>query len=87
MEQAAIREAKEETGISVEIKNLVGVYSDPGRDPRGHTVTICFLAKPAGGTVIPASDASDAVYFNLHAINSLELAFDHKKILKDVLKL
>ena len=69
VEQAAIREAREETGISVDLKNLVGVYSDPGRDPRGHTVSICFLAKPAGGTVMPDTDASDAAYFTLNAIS------------------
>lgn len=86
VEQAAVREAREETGIDVDIKNLVGVYSHPDRDPRGHTVSICFLAKPAGGTVTPATDAVDAAYFTLNAINSLELAFDHKKILKDALK-
>jgi 8-oxo-dGTP diphosphatase len=87
VKQAAIREAREETGVSVDIKNLVGVYSDPERDPRGHTVSICFLAKPTGGTVMPATDASDVAYFNLYNIDSLELAFDHKKILKDALEL
>jgi 8-oxo-dGTP diphosphatase len=86
VEQAAVREAREETGIYVDIKNLVGVYSHPDRDPRGHTVSICFLAKPAGGTVTPSTDAVDAAYFTLNTINSLELAFDHKKILKDALK-
>lgn len=87
VEQAAIREVKEETGISVDIKKLVGVYSDPDRDPRGHTVSICFLAKPAGGAVIPSTDAVDAAYFTYSEINSLDLAFDHNKILNDALKI
>ncbi|MDI9436794.1 MAG: NUDIX hydrolase [Euryarchaeota archaeon] len=86
VEQAAVREAREETGIFVDIKKLVGVYSSPDRDPRGHTVTICVLAKPTGGTVTPSTDAADASYFSLYEINSLKLAFDHKKILKDALK-
>jgi 8-oxo-dGTP diphosphatase len=87
MEQAAIREAREETGVSVDIKNLVGVYSDPDRDPRGHTVSICFLAKQEGGTLMPSTDAVDATYFPLAATRAMELAFDHKNILKDVLKI
>ena len=47
-EKAAAREAFEETGLSVEIIKLVGVYSDPQRDPRGHTVSVCYLAKGSG---------------------------------------
>ena len=87
VEQSAVREAREETGISVHLKKLVGVYSDPDRDPRGHTVSICFLAKPAGGTVKPSTDAVDAAYFTLNSIHSMELAFDHKKIFNDALKI
>lgn len=71
----------------MDIKNLIGVYSDPERDPRGHTISISFLAKSAGGIVMPATDASDAAYFNLYAVNSIELAFDHEKILNDALNL
>ena len=43
VEAAAVRESKEETGLEVELGEIVGVYSDPGRDPRGHIVSICFF--------------------------------------------
>jgi 8-oxo-dGTP diphosphatase len=87
VEHAAIREAREETGISVDINGLVGVYSDPDRDPRGHTVSICFLAQPRGGKLLPSTDATDAAYFTIPTIHSMELAFDHNNILNDVLKI
>ncbi len=55
-EQAAIREAYEETGLSIDILKLIGVYSNPSRDPRGHTVTVCYLAM-GHGTPRADSDA------------------------------
>jgi len=87
VEDAAVRETKEETGIDVKLGNLVGVYSDPDRDPRGHTVTVCFLGIKLGGTVRSATDAEDARYFDLNEIKTLNLAFDHKRIIQDSLKL
>jgi ADP-ribose pyrophosphatase YjhB (NUDIX family) len=50
VEAAATREAAEETGLAVELARLVGVYSDPERDPRGHNVSVAFLARVVGGT-------------------------------------
>ena len=47
VEQAAVREAREETGLEVTLGELLGVYSDPARDPRGHTVTIVYVAPRA----------------------------------------
>ena len=87
VEHAAIREAREETGISVDINGLVGVYSDPNRDPRGHTVSICFLAIPRGGKLLPSTDAIDAAYFTIPTTHSMELAFDHNSMLNDALKI
>lgn len=55
VEAAATREAAEETGLAVELARLVGVYSDPDRDPRGHNVSVAFLARVGGGDLI--SDA------------------------------
>jgi len=81
VEDAAVREAKEETGLDVKLGRLVGVYSEPGRDPRGHVVGICFMAKPVGGKLEASSDAADARVFR--EIPWKGLAFDHAKILKD----
>jgi 8-oxo-dGTP diphosphatase len=82
IEQACRREALEETGIKVEPLRLVGVYSDPKRDPRGHTISVAF------GTVLPraivprsSSDAASAEW--VADWRSVELAFDHRHILAD----
>lgn len=79
-EKAAAREAFEETGLSVKIIKLVGVYSDPHRDPRGHMVSVCYLAK-GFGELKSGSDADAAELFELDSIP--ELAFDHNKIVND----
>ncbi len=81
VEEAARREAEEETGLKVSLRELVGVYSDPDRDPRGHTVSVCFLADKAGGELRPATDAADVKVFK--EVPSSNLAFDHEKILKE----
>ena len=83
VEDAAVREAKEETGLDIELTKLVGVYSDPDRDPRGHTVTIAFLSKIIGGTLKSASDAKDAKFIDINELKNMKLAFDHNEILKD----
>ncbi|MBP2030269.1 8-oxo-dGTP diphosphatase [Methanohalophilus levihalophilus] len=79
-EEAVKREAKEETGLSIKIIDLVGVYSDPSRDPRGHTVSIVYLAT-GEGTPKADTDAEDVRLFSLE--NLPELAFDHEKIIRD----
>ncbi|MBU4256746.1 MAG: NUDIX domain-containing protein, partial [Candidatus Thermoplasmatota archaeon] len=84
VENAVIREASEETGLETKIKNIFGVYSDPGRDPRGHTVTIVYELNVIAGKMKPGSDAKDVKLFSLN--NLPELAFDHKKILEDFKK-
>ena len=80
VEEACVREAKEETGLDIEIIKLLGVFSDPSRDPRGHTVTICFLAF-GRGNLKADSDAIDSGLFSLNEIP--ELAFDHNKIIEN----
>ncbi len=87
VENAAVRETKEETGLDVKLKELVGVYSDPKRDPRGHTVTVCFLGINIGGILKSATDADDAKFFDLKEIKALDLAFDHERIIQDSLNL
>jgi 8-oxo-dGTP diphosphatase len=79
-EKAASREAFEETGLSIEILKLIGVYSDPERDPRRHTVSVCYLAK-GDGDLKSGSDADAVDLFELDSIP--ELAFDHNKMIND----
>ncbi len=83
VEEAALREAKEETGMDIKINKLIGVFSDPRRDPRGHTVSIVYLAEPYG---IPrsGSDAKDIKRFKVSQLP--QLAFDHEKIIKEAIK-
>jgi len=85
VEHATVREMKEETGLEVEITRLVGVYSDPARDPRGHAVSVVYLCKIAGGTLKGGNDASEAKRFRLDALP--DLAFDHKRVIEDALKI
>lgn len=87
VEFAAVREAKEETGLDVELENIVGVYSNPERDPRGHIVTICYIGHKTGGNLFADTDASDVKYFKFNEVLKLDLAFDHNKILQDAFKL
>lgn len=80
-EDAARREAREETGLEVELAALLGVYSDPDRDPRGHTLSVVYTAT-ATGTPQGADDAAEARVFALDALPA-PLAFDHARILAD----
>ncbi len=80
VEAAACREAFEETGLRVELKSLLGVYSDPDRDSRGHTVSIVYVAEGRGEP--QAGDDAGAVRIvTLEALPPL--AFDHARILRD----
>ena len=81
LEMAAIREAKEEVSLDVTLKVLLGLYSDPGRDERGHTVTAVYVAE-ATGLPQAADDAKNLAIFELDALPQL-LAFDHHQVLED----
>ena len=84
-EDAVIREIFEETGLFTEIINLIGVYSDPKRDPRGHTVSIIYELRIIKGKLESGDDATDVNFFNLNNLPD-NLAFDHKKVIKDYLR-
>lgn len=83
VEDAVLREFEEEVGIKAKIKKLLGVYSDPNRDPRGHVISIVFILEGEG---LPkaGNDAKDAKFFDLNALPPL--AFDHEKIIRDAMK-
>lgn len=81
VETAAIREAKEETGLEVELIEQFYVYSDPNRDPRQHTLSVVFLAT-AIGEPQAADDAKHLELFEPWRIPQ-NLCFDHDRILKD----
>ncbi len=83
VESAVVREFYEETGLRTKVKSLVGVYSEPDRDPRGHTVTVVFELDSIGGKLKGGDDAAEAKVFPIDALP--ELAFDHAKILFDYL--
>ena len=87
VELAAIRETKEETGLDIELDGIVGVYSDPHRDPRGHIISICFLGYKIGGKLIADTDAADVKCFGVDEVSRIEMAFDHHIILEDAFKL
>lgn len=78
---AARREALEETSLEVDLDILLGIYSNPERDPRGHTACGVFIGN-ASGKPIAADDAKDIALFDPFDID-VELAFDHRKILDD----
>ena len=80
-EQAAVREAAEETALKVRLIEQFHVYSDPQRDPRQHTLTTVFIAR-ASGTPRGADDAVEARVFEENTLPSV-LAFDHEQILRD----
>ena len=81
---AAPRELSEETGLRVDQLELLGVYDTPGRDPRGWTVSVVYIARLQSETpVVGADDASDARWFSVEELP--ELAFDHALIIADAI--
>lgn len=82
LEQSASRELMEETGIDCQFLSQFKAFGDPGRDPRGRTVTIVFYVYVDEDTEFhPADDAKEAAWFDLN--NLPALAFDHAKILEE----
>ena len=82
LEAAAIREAKEETSLDVRLTSLLGNYSDPSRDARGHTASAVYIAEASGQPVA----ADDAQYLDVFVPDDVPvLAFDHAQIIADYL--
>ena len=85
VEQACRRELREETGVRARRLRLIGVYSEPRRDPRGHTCSIAFLARLVRARATAGDDAAAAEW--VEPWSRLRLAFDHAKILADARRL
>lgn len=84
VENAVIREMKEETTLDITIESLLGVYSDPSRDARFHTASIVYICK-AYGTPKAADDAKEVYIYKIDEIPLEKLVFDHKQIILDFL--
>jgi 8-oxo-dGTP diphosphatase len=90
-EDAMRREAKEETSLIVEPVAILGVYSDPQRDPRMHTISVTFITRVVEGNENARDDAAALQWIKVEAeldrlIESQQIAFDHSKILNDYKK-
>ncbi len=82
LEAAAKRELEEETGVKVKSMEQVQAFGKPGRDPRGHTISIAFLSRIfCEEELKPADDAKDAKWFALEKLHNMDLAFDHDEII------
>lgn len=85
VEEAAIRETREETGLKVKLKDILGVYSDPKRDPRWHSVSVAFVEEAVGGK-LKGSYEGEPKWYSIDEIDFDNMGFDHGKILKDYMK-
>jgi len=87
VEEAAVREVKEETSIDIELDHILGVYSDPSRDPRGHIMSTVFIGKISDKSdkkePVAGDDAAAIKWVDLETVEEESLGFDHKKILMD----
>jgi 8-oxo-dGTP diphosphatase len=84
IEQTAVREVKEETGLDVQLTALIGVYTRLDRDPRGRAISVLYAAKIIGGNLIAGSDAKEVRIAK--DFLQMDLAFDHKQMILDYLK-
>ena len=89
VEDAALREVKEETSLSVELVDILGVYSDPSRDPRGHIMSTVFIGKISDNdkNEAKAGDDAEAIqWIDLEDVDNKIFGFDHKTIISDYKK-
>jgi len=84
-EHCGARETQEETGVRVKIGKLLGVYSKPDRDPRGHNVTVLYEGRLISGKATGGDDAAEARWFTPKEAKTLSYAFDHAQIIREQL--
>ena len=85
VEAAVEREVFEETGLKVRILKLIGVFSKPDRDPRGHVVSIAFLAEAVEGKLRESDESFEVKAFKIEELPE-KLAFDHREIIGEALR-
>ena len=88
VEDAAKREAREETSLGVDLIEILGVYSDPTRDPRGHIMSTVFIARSSQNrslenNAVEGDDAAEIEWINIEEIENKKLGFDHQRIVLD----
>ena len=83
VEDAVKREAFEETSLEIEPIDILGVYSDPKRDPRGHILSVVFVGTILSGQPKAGDDSQEIEWVELDALQTKQLAFDHQQILSD----
>lgn len=83
-EECVVREVREETGLETEVVRLVSAYSEMGRDPRGHFITLLYLLKVKGGALKAGDDAESADFYDVEGLP--EMAFDHRQMIIDGLR-
>jgi 8-oxo-dGTP diphosphatase len=90
VEEAAKREAKEETSLDIELVDILGVYSDPNRDPRGHIMSTVFIGEISYNNEkiepLAQDDAAAIEWIDLQKVETTSLAFDHERIISDYKK-
>ena len=86
IEEAIEREVYEETSLKVHPIDILGVYSDPTRDPRGHMMTVVFIVLMIRGTPTAGDDAKEISWIPIEKLNDIEIPFDHKLVINDYLR-
>jgi len=84
LEEAVLRELREETGLGGRVLGVVGAYSRPDRDPRGHTVSVVYAVAPSAGRARGGDDAAEAAWHRLDRLP--HLAFDHSEVVADYVR-
>ena len=88
IEHAAKREVKEETGLNIRLLDILGVYSHPKRDPRGHVISTVFIAEIINGnpTVNDKKEIESVAFYDIKKLKKKELAFDNFRMIQDYLR-
>jgi len=86
IEEAIEREVYEETSLKIHPIDILGVYSDPTRDPRGHMMTVVFIVLIIKGIATAGDDAKEISWIPIEKINEIKIAFDHKLVIHDYLR-